>query len=60
MTLKFEFQITDENGDVIASDFTTFEAQQIDEFGGCETVDIHTASTLRFIRRRATKIAEAA
>jgi hypothetical protein len=27
----------------------------IDEFGGCETVDIHVASTLRYLRRKSEK-----
>lgn len=60
MNLKFEFRILDESGDEIASDFTTFGAQQIDEFGGCEAVDIHTGSALRFVRRLVKKTTEAA
>ncbi len=57
MTLKFEFRITDESGAEIASDFTTFEARQIDEYGACETVDIHTGSALRYVRRQARQAA---
>jgi len=48
--LRFEFRIL--SGDeIIAEDFTTFSPENINEFGGCETVDVHIASALRAGRR---------
>jgi hypothetical protein len=53
--LRFEFRVMDEDGEEIASDWTTMQPGDIDQFGGCETVDIHVASALRFLRRKAQK-----
>lgn len=50
--LRFEFHIKDNEGNVIVSDYTTFAPGMIDIDGGVETVDIHTSSALRFVRRR--------
>lgn len=47
--LRFKFSITDADGNEIVSDYTYLT--NIDEFGGCESVDIHVASALRFLRR---------
>lgn len=48
--LRFEFRIL--SGDeVIAEDYTTFAPENIDQFGGCEMVDIHVASALRAVKR---------
>lgn len=49
--MRFEFRVLDDNGDEIASDWTTIEPDWITEFGGCETVEIHVASALRYVRK---------
>lgn len=47
---RFKFAIVDETtGDVVQSDFTYLT--DIDEFGRCESVDIHVAAMLRAFRR---------
>ena len=44
---RFKLEIVDENtGDVIVSDFCSLTS--IDQFGGCESVDMHAAAALRF------------
>jgi hypothetical protein len=49
---RFKFQIVDETtGEVVHSDWTYFTT--IDEFGGCESVDIHVAAMLRGWQRHA-------
>lgn len=49
---KFKFRIVNtETDEVFMTDWTTFDADRVDEFGGCETVDIHVASALRKLRR---------
>lgn len=50
--MRFEFRILDDDGEEIVSDYATISPEQIDQFGGCETVDMHTASALRFVRRK--------
>src|SRR5690242_17563560 len=43
---RFNFEIVDEaTGNVVISDFCGLTA--IDQFGGCESVDMHVASMLR-------------
>jgi len=54
-TLRFEFRVLDLDGEEVACDWTTMLPGDIDEFGGCETVDIHVASALRYLRRKAEK-----
>lgn len=52
---KFEFKIRDtETGEIITTDWTTFDAERVDQFGNCETVDIHVGAAMRHIRRLAT------
>jgi hypothetical protein len=52
MALKFSFTIEDdESGEVLASDFTTFEAESIGDVGQVETIDIHTGTALRAVKR---------
>lgn len=51
MNLRFEFRVLTEDGECVVSDFTTFDPQRVDQFGACETVDIHTGSALRAVRR---------
>lgn len=54
--LRFEFRVLDEGGEVIASDWTTIgDATHIDNYGGCETVDIHVGATLRAVKREALR-----
>lgn len=53
--LRFEFRVVDDNGETVVTDYTTITTDMIDQFGGCETVDHHVASTLRFLRRKAMK-----
>jgi hypothetical protein len=44
---RFKLEIVDETtGDVIVSDFCSLTS--IDQFGGCESVDMHAAAALRF------------
>ena len=50
--LRFEFRITNADGEEIASDWTTIAPGAVDQWGGCETVDMHVASTLRFVRKK--------
>lgn len=52
MNLRFEFRVLNEGGDCIATDWTTFSPQDIDINGSVETVEIHTGSTLRYLRRK--------
>lgn len=50
--LRFKFEIIDDTtGDVIASDWTWFDHGRIDEYGNCETVDIHVGAAMRHVRR---------
>lgn len=52
MALKFSFTIEDaDTGEVHASDFTTFEAEHVNQFGAVETIDIHTGAALRAVKR---------
>lgn len=47
---RFKFQIVDEaTGQVVETDFCPITT--IDQFGGCESVDIHVASMLRAFNR---------
>lgn len=47
---RFKFQIIDETtGDVVEADYCALTT--IDEFGGCESVDIHVAAMLRAFNR---------
>lgn len=47
---RFKFAIVDETtGEVIGTDFCNLTS--IDQFGGCESVDMHVASTLRWFER---------
>ena len=47
---QFKFEVVDPaTGDVLISDYCTMT--RIDEFGGCEIVDIHVASALRALRK---------
>jgi hypothetical protein len=49
--LRFEFVITDADGNAIVSDWTTISSpQEIDQFGACEAVDIHVGAALRCAR----------
>ena len=51
-TYRFEFRVTDaETGDVVITDWATFFAYNIGQFGECESVDIHVASALRKVNR---------
>lgn len=55
---KFEFKIRDaETDEIITSDWALFDLYNIDEFGGVETVDKHVGSAMRYLRRRAAKLA---
>lgn len=50
--LRFNFEIVNrETGETIATDWTTFRPDQIDMYGAVETIDIHTGSALRALRR---------
>ena len=51
MNLKFEFRVTTEDGECVVSDWTYFDPKWVDQFGACETVDLHTGSALRAVRR---------
>ena len=51
--MRFELRILNDDSEEIATDYTTFDPAQIDEFGGCEMVDIHVAAALRGVRRDA-------
>lgn len=47
---RFRFQIVDETtGEVVESDYTYLTS--IDQFGNCESVDIHVAAMLRGFNR---------
>lgn len=47
---QFRFQIVDKtSGDVVESDWTYFTS--INEFGGCDSVDIHVSAMLRGFQR---------
>lgn len=49
---RFKFEIQDETTDeVITSDWTLFDTVSIGDYGECETIDIHVASALRYLRR---------
>lgn len=49
-TYRFKFALVDEaTGEVISSDFCALTS--IDQFGGCESVDMHVASMLRAFER---------
>ena len=51
-TYRFSFEITDdETGECIQTDWTLFFPENVDPFGGCETVDIHVGSALRGLVR---------
>ena len=47
--LRFEFRIVDGDGDTLVEDWTP--VCTIDEFGGCEMVELHVSSALRAVRR---------
>lgn len=54
--LRFNFEIINrETGEVIARDWTTFQPRQIDLYGAVDTIDIHTGSALRALRRQASR-----
>lgn len=49
---RFKFAIVDETtGETVWSDFCGLLPDTIDEFGGCEAVDIHVSSMLRGFKR---------
>lgn len=53
---KFKFEIQDEATDeIVTSDWTLFDTVSIDDYGACETIDIHVASALRYLRRVAAR-----
>lgn len=46
---RFRFQIETPAGDVLIEDYCSLTS--IDQFGGCENVDMHVASMLRMFNR---------
>lgn len=53
--LRFEFRVLNEDDEELASDYTTFTPGSIDSFGGCEIVDMHVSSALRFVSKIARR-----
>lgn len=54
-TLRFELRVVDtETGETVVSDYTS-NLTPIDQFGNCESVDIHVGAALRFVRREMSK-----
>ena len=54
--LQFDFTITNrETGEIIQHDWTLFCGANIDLYGAVETIDIHTGSALRSLRRRISR-----
>lgn len=52
MAYRFSFRITNnENDETMLTDWTTFELDDIDAFGGVETIDITTGCAIRALRR---------
>lgn len=47
--MKFEFSITDDNGEYIDGDYVTFAPENIE--GAGEMIDLHIGSALRRVRR---------
>lgn len=53
---RFDFTITNrETGEIIQHDWTTFTSNQVDLYGAVETIDIHTGSALRALRRQISR-----
>lgn len=54
--LRFDFTITNcETNEIIQHDWTLFCGSNIDLYGAVETIDIHTGSALRALRRRISR-----